>query len=108
MASFAARAPGLVGAKPTIMLQDLSTARDVPHSVKWINDVGLVPVMARELIARLLVPEFVKVMTRASLVEPTSVPENVTLLGDKVTTGAAAIVTLTVLDVDGPKPWPPE
>jgi hypothetical protein len=91
-----------------MMLHEVLIESDFPQLLNSMKEVGLSPVMAREPMARLLEPVFFKVITWATLVAPTSVAGNVALLEDRVATGAPAIVTLTVLDVEASNPVLPE
>jgi hypothetical protein len=72
------------------------------------NELAWAPVTPIDVIDSALEPELVRVMARSSLTVPTIVDVKATLLGEKLTTGPAVIVTLTAADVDESKVELPE
>lgn len=85
----AVRLPVAVGAKLTEMVQLAPAPRLAGHVLVWVKSPGLVPLRAMLLIARAVLPVFVRVTPCAALVVPTSCEPKLSLDGARLTAGAS-------------------
>ncbi len=90
-ATSAVRAPAAAGLNSTEKVQVLPAARVVPQVLAEMRkDVVLVPPRAMDVMSRVPVPELVRVMVWAAVVEPTAVAAKVSAVAESLTAGVAA------------------
>jgi hypothetical protein len=102
MLRVAENAPAAAGLKAAKNEHEAPTASELPQLVNSSNDVGLVPPSRTELMVVLTEPEFVRVMTCASLVVPLTLLGKVIVVGLKVTEFAGTAIPLSVANCGEP------
>jgi hypothetical protein len=90
--SVAAKLATEAGVKVTEIRQEPRAARDAPQLLVWLKLEGFVPPIVTPLIINAAPPGFERVTLWAVAVLPVAVLEKTSVVGDKTTRGAAAVI----------------